>query len=474
MKKEINSLFGELEKELQLDEIENLKVHGNSKERAHAYHVNRTNGEFINEYEAKDLIIYVLESKDLNGINYFALFEDGNMEIITSDDKMIYLKKSTYPLLEDLRLQIYNLAQKVVNRIGLYEFPREDTLKNNELRLSFITQQGLHIGKGPASVLKDGELTRKLIKLTNEVIEQIKDISKESINNSNNIYEIEHLGLKIALDTYQENAHKNNLATLSSHIVNGKLLAPATKNRKSVNEDGDEIINGKYSLIKLTDEYKQQYFPLFTDKSEVDKWNTTMNKEIIIQDFDDLVTQLCESTLDVKGITINPFSQNLILDSKQLKDIIDYKLFLDEEERKKRNQNLSINFLEEKHARVKAYKSEPKQLQDIINNYVLYSKYVRKAYLAQIFTDLATSNFLVLDLAKDNEEVIDDIKRVTKPYLKGEPLTIATIKHPLGSEVTTFVEPFYISKSKMPIIEVDDIKGKMSKFKIPLKKSKKY
>lgn len=107
------------------------------------------------------------------GLDVLAAYEDGTARYINHSEKLVIWDSKT-PESNELVVDLFLAARKVVDAIGPWDRPRLQPPKMGNIRMSFLVSDGLYFGEGPFDVLvKDpmgGPVVDRAAKLMNYLV----------------------------------------------------------------------------------------------------------------------------------------------------------------------------------------------------------------------------------------------------------------------------------------------------------------
>ena len=93
----------------------------------------------------------------------------------------------------------------------------------------------------------------------------------------------------------------------------------------------DDKKRDEFTFMLLEDQDNNNYFQGYTDIDEYNKWIDSNNSKHLVLTFDEYANIIINSGEEVKGLVLNPFGENIILDKNILNTIFNMdKVFIDE------------------------------------------------------------------------------------------------------------------------------------------------
>ena len=123
--------------------------------------------------------------------------------------------------------------------------------------------------------------------------------------------EIRNDELKVAMITFKLQDDQESEEYFKNELTKGYFLLPTIDDKKT-----DE-----FTFILLSDQNNNNYFQVYTDLDEYNKWSNSENSKNLVLNFDELTNIIISSGDEVKGLVLNPFNENIVLDKNYLKTI---------------------------------------------------------------------------------------------------------------------------------------------------------
>ena len=200
--------------------------------------------------------------------------------------------------------------------------------------------------------------------------------------------EIRNDELKVAMITLKLQEDKESEDYFKEQLKNAYFLVPA------VDDGNDEQLN----FMLLSDQNNNNYFHVYTDLDEYEKWPSNKESKYFILTFDELARIVITSDDEINGLSINPFSENIILNKDYLNEIYATgKIFISDKN------------------------TCPKKTKDNIIKVLKENKTVNKAYLFDIQKNNIPGYLLIIDSsskdknklhAKIGESIVDSIPKL--------------------------------------------------------------
>ena len=115
--------------------------------------------------------------------------------------------------------------------------------------------------------------------------------------------------LKVDLMKIKIDNNPDTEKNLVRNLLKSTLIVPVEKNGKK-----DEV-----EIVLLTNPQDDHYFQAYTDIDEYEKWSDYKNYDTFYMTFDQYASSLINGEEFLKGMVINPFSENITFDRESIK-----------------------------------------------------------------------------------------------------------------------------------------------------------
>lgn len=205
------------------------------------------------------------------------------------------------------------------------------------------------------------------------------------------------------------------------------------------NEDGTAVFNegATMQLPLLTAPDGSRFYPAFTDKEEMAKWQDMKEPKTVLLSLHDYVALVMKNE-DTNGIVVNPFSENMMVDKKILEHL-----------RKKKEllvTGMTKETVSDKTPMTLSDITEfPVELAKAIEGVVKEEPCVEQAWLRLMKKEGEISYLLIVDVSlPGNLEIIfNRIAEAARPHLHGMLVNIISYKSDFGRKATEGVPSFY-------------------------------
>lgn len=256
--------------------------------------------------------------------------------------------------------------------------------------------------------------------------------------------------LVATMNALRENENKDTQTAFVTAAMKAKYFAPVDV----LNADGTPIEgNGKMEIPKdakfnfklLINSKGEQYFPLFTDIQEFQKWNKTEKIKSIVVIFPQMA-DLVSKKPGTSGFVINPMTQNLVF----TREILDNMLKNIRENIQKQQAAAPAAEGENGENRMTLYFGKPKNIPDSVVASLCknLSKHpeVNSGYFLMMKQNEQEHYLFVLDIDADadkSKKIADSLCSTARLFLSKFPVIATSIKSPIGQNADKVTEPFY-------------------------------
>ena len=175
--------------------------------------------------------------------------------------------------------------------------------------------------------------------------------------------------LKIDLMKIKIDNNPDTEESIINNILKATFIVPVEKNGKK-----DEV-----EIVLLTNPNDEHYFQAYTDMDEYKKWYDYKKYDTFYFTFDQYANSLINGEDFLKGMVINPFSENISFNRDSIKYIF--------------NSNKTS---------VEIINKYPKEELKVIKSVLKEIKEVKKAYLLKMLKNNISGYLLVIDTEKKN------------------------------------------------------------------------
>ena len=226
--------------------------------------------------------------------------------------------------------------------------------------------------------------------------------------------EIRNDELKTAMITLKLQDDKESEDIFVEELRKAYFLIPAV-------DDGK---NDELTFMLLEDQYQNNYFQGYTDMDEYNKWSDAEKSKHFVLTFDEYANIVINSEEEVKGLVINPFTENIILNKEFLTKVFHIdKIYIDE------------------------ISDCPKDVKSKIKKILKEKDKVNSAYLMNMKKDNIPGYLLIIDTkVRDKKKLIVEIGEEIPKYFEEINIDIIPSTDDVAKEVIQGKKAFYTLK----------------------------
>ena len=202
--------------------------------------------------------------------------------------------------------------------------------------------------------------------------------------------------------------------------------------------------DAKFNFKLLKNQKGEQFFPLFTDINEYQKWNKSDKIKAIVVTFPQMA-DLVSKQPNTSGFVINPMSQNMIFTRELLDNLL-----------KAIGQNMTktnTNAPPEGKQQITFQLGKPANIPDSViasfNKTLAKNPEVKKVYLLMIKQNEKEHYLFVLDIDAEPEKctkIAESLCATARLFLSKFPVVAAPYNSPYGQNADKVTEPFYVKE----------------------------
>lgn len=261
---------------------------------------------------------------------------------------------------------------------------------------------------------------------------------------------LENDALLVAMNALKANETKETQNAFLTEAVKAKYFAPvdvfdgegnplAGSGKMEVPKDA------KFNFKLIVNNKGEQYFPLFTDIAEFQKWSKDQQVKTIVVVFPQMASLVNKRADVVKGFVINPMSQNLIFPKELLDDIFKYA-----QQQVAKAQAEKAAQEGEQPQQFTYYFGKTVNIPDSViaslKKTLAKNKEVNSAYLVMMKQGNQEYYLFVLDIDADDEKskkIANSLCNSAKLFLTKFPISVCSLKSEIGANAPKVDEPFY-------------------------------
>ena len=257
--------------------------------------------------------------------------------------------------------------------------------------------------------------------------------------------------LVATMKALKENENKETQSAFVTAALKAKYFAPVDiLNADGTPLEGDGKMeipkDAKFNFKLIVNSKGEQYFPLFTDVAEFQKWNKDKKIKTIVVVLPQMAGLAGKKTDEVKGLVINPMNENLLFTNEILDNLL------------KHIRESMINKPIEPAAQGEApaekkitlYFGKPTNIPDSVvaslSKNLSKHPEVNKAYFLMMKQNEQEHYLFVLDIDADADEskkIADSLCATARLFLSKFPVIAAPLKSVYGQNADKVTEPFY-------------------------------
>lgn len=248
----------------------------------------------------------------------------------------------------------------------------------------------------------------------------------------------ELLAKRTSVDSANPNAVNEVMGALIGEIVmNAKFLSVVEFSNKPVPDDDGQLVLKDRTDINFTllnNSNGEHFFPLFTESSELEKWQNIKVNYTIQVGFD-MIAKMILTNKNCGGLVINPFSDNMTVS----KDIVSKWL-----ERKQMMTQGHAQHILSPDSKYEFHTLNPYPM--LLSNKLCEAAKtlpIKALWLRGIVLDGSDGYLLAVDYTGDRMETFSALGNAVKPLLSGKALHIIDCKERFGQVAIDKTLPIY-------------------------------
>lgn len=257
---------------------------------------------------------------------------------------------------------------------------------------------------------------------------------------------LENEKLVEVMKALRENENPDTQNAFLSEAVKSRYFSPVDVldgNGNPLEGSGKMAVpkDAKFNFKLIRNQNGEQFFPLFTDIAEYQKWSKDSQVKTIVVTFPQMAHLVNKKVEEIKGFVINPMGENLIFPKALLDDIFKHA-------QKKAAEAAKAQTPETK--QVQLMFGKPVNIPDSVINSLkknlIKNSEVNSAYFLMMKQDEREHYLFVLDIDADAEKskkIADSFCASAKLFLSKFPIVAVPLKSPIGESAPKVTEPFY-------------------------------
>lgn len=267
---------------------------------------------------------------------------------------------------------------------------------------------------------------------------------------------LENGELVAAMAEFKKEQSPKNQSDLVNAALKAKYFAPVEVmdgEGKPLQGTGKMQIpkDAKFNFKLIKNAEGEEFFMLFTDINEFQKWNKNEQIKTIVVVFPQMAQLTMKRADVVKGFVINPMNENIIFDQNNLKNILD--TLNRQLAQQKQAENGGEGQESAQQREVKLFFGKPNNVPDSVleslRKHLAKRPEVKSAYFSMMKQDEQEFYLFTLDIEAENEaarKIADSLCNTAKLFLTKFPVLAAPVNSPYGEGAKRVGEPFYVKE----------------------------
>lgn len=266
-----------------------------------------------------------------------------------------------------------------------------------------------------------------------------KNATPENNAEENIFPDLKNEPLVAAMNAIRENENPQTQTAFVTAALQASYFAPVDVldgNNVPLEGTGKMTIPGdakfNFRLVKNMD--GEQFFPLFTDIPEFQKWNKEEKIKTIVVTFSQMVKLASKKKDETGGLVINPMGQNLIFKHEMIESLMQH---LEQSAQPPKEQ---VKLLFGKPSNI------PDTVLDSFRKTLAKSPDVRAVYFLMMKQEEQEHYLFVFDSELENEKlkkIADSFCASARLFLSKFPIISAPLNSQIGASAPKVTEPFY-------------------------------
>lgn len=194
-------------------------------------------------------------------------------------------------------------------------------------------------------------------------------------------------------------------------------------------------VGTKISFLMIAAEGGENYLPMFTKRSEMERWGSNTEKNTVLMGFDNFST-IVETNPNCAGIVVNPFGQNLVIPREFVADMAERRKIL-------RDGQTNSVLTADTPCELYALSPYPMEMSNALTETAKSTGAIDALWLRGVKLDGKDGYLLLVDFNGDRNVVFSRLGQAARPFLKKMPLHIVDAKSGFGANAANNVMPFY-------------------------------
>lgn len=259
---------------------------------------------------------------------------------------------------------------------------------------------------------------------------------------------LENENLVAAMKALKEKEVPETQNAFLSEAVKSKYFAPVDvldANGTPIAGSGKVQIpkDGKFNFKLIKNQKGEQFFPLFTDITEYQKWSKDSQVKTMVVTFPQMAQLVNKKADEIRGFVINPLNENLIFPKELLDSIFEHAKKKVAEAAAAQNAAPEVETLLGKTTNI------PDSVLNSLKKNLAKHKEVKTAYFIMMKQMEQEHYLFVVDIDADDEKkkkIADSLCASAKLFLTRFPIIVAGMDTKLGEAAPKVDKPFYTAE----------------------------
>lgn len=203
------------------------------------------------------------------------------------------------------------------------------------------------------------------------------------------------------------------------------------------NENGTATFqkNSTMSLHMLTTQDHKHFYPVFTDWSEIRKWQNCPSQKTLVFSFENYAEMILKDP-DISGMVIDPFGSNFVIDRKLAEHLKTKKDIITKGVSEQKIEKETTVCLGEP-------KIYPTEMIEAVKDHLQKEPAVKTVWMRLMYKGDQYSYLFIIDFEGDRNKIFGEIANVAGSYLNDMYLDMVPFASDFGHRAVENAEPFY-------------------------------
>lgn len=228
------------------------------------------------------------------------------------------------------------------------------------------------------------------------------------------VNEFKNEQLQETLVLFNQNKDDEAFRNLLNVFVTTNFLSPAQWDKDPVRDENGALVfepNTQFQLSLIQDDQGNSFFPVFSSMDQLKKWDEDDEIHSLVMTFDQYIPFVEMALSQIRGVVIDPFGANVLLDCNLLVEL-----------NKNRGSQVSENPIHKGDSlKLREPVSNVTELQRAICEFGEAHPDILSIYLKErMVKDQPSHWFLVVDMINDSKQVLQDLGNFCVPVNYGK------------------------------------------------------